>query len=233
MVFRLKLVSDKGWNRSARPSELHSNCAENHFGNKTKFSEKHDFFLSIWDLEPKKFSHLTFFFLHFWQNCVLRLQSTNMIILPEVFSIFSQTSSFDNKIVILIANNFRRSCEKCTLPAQTTIIWKIGFPMKGLTVFFYHFGSLSKKCVGLSAEKFWYGIQNCNLLVRRIILDGKTLFLKRINVFIIWDLDLKIIWLLQTFCCTVDKTATSVARTLFWTFVRKFLIFQFNFDNLD
>ena len=40
MLFRLKLMSDNGWKHSARPSDLHSNCAENHSGNKTKFSEK-------------------------------------------------------------------------------------------------------------------------------------------------------------------------------------------------
>ena len=92
-------------------------------------------FLSFWDLERKKILLLTFFFLQFLQNCVLRLQSTNILILPEVFSIFPQTSRFDNKIVILIANNFQRSCQNCTLPAQMTFIWKIGIPMKCLRVF--------------------------------------------------------------------------------------------------
>ena len=116
-----------------------------------------------------------------WRSfyCVLRLQSTNLITFSRSFFYFSQSSSFENEIVILIANKFQRSCQKRTWPAQTTIIWKIGFPMKFLTVFFYQFGSLSKNCVGLLTEKFRYSCQNCILLVRRIILDEETFFFKK------------------------------------------------------
>ena len=77
-------------------------------------------------------------------------------------------------------------------------LMKTGFPLKSVIVF-YHLETLRKNCAGFLAEKFRYGIQNCILLVRRIILDGKTLFLKKNNVFIIWDLDRRIIWRLQTF----------------------------------
>ena len=192
-------MSDKGWNRSARPSELHSNCAENHFGNKTKFSEKQDFFLSFWDLEPKKFSHLTFFFLHFWQNCVLRLQSTNMKILPEVFSIFSQTSSFDNEIVILIANNFQRSCEKRTWPAQTTIIWKIEFPMKCLTAFFNQFRSLRKNVSDFWQRGFGTAVRTAFYLFGGSFWMKRHFSLKKMIVSISLDSERKIVWLLLTF----------------------------------
>ena len=37
MVYRLKLVSDNVWNRSARPSDLPSKCAESFSENKKKF----------------------------------------------------------------------------------------------------------------------------------------------------------------------------------------------------
>ena len=75
-VFRLKLVSENGWNRSARPLDLHSNCAENHFGNKTKFSEKHDFFIVSGFRAQEKLTSDVLFFCLFDKTavCVSRAQ---------------------------------------------------------------------------------------------------------------------------------------------------------------
>ena len=87
--------------------------------------------------------------------------------------------------------------------------------------FFYQFGSLSKKCVGLLAEKFSYSCQNCILLVRRIVLDEETFFLEKGIFLSVWTQSGKYFDCCWSFSCTVDKT---VAKALLWLPVRTILI---------
>ena len=160
-------------------------------------SRKNMTFLSFWDLERKKILLLTFFFLHFLQNCVLRLQSTNLINFSRSFFYFSQTSSFENKIVILIANNFQRSCQKCTLPAQTTIIWKIEFPMKCLTASLSIWVFRQKICRTFDGE-FSVQLSELHFTCTEDHFGWKDIFLRKRSVSISLDSERKIVWLLLT-----------------------------------
>ena len=67
---------------------------------KTKqISRRNMTFLTFYDLERKNIWLLTTFLLHFWQNCVLRLQGTIWQFLFDQFSISSSISRFEKKII--------------------------------------------------------------------------------------------------------------------------------------
>ena len=129
----LKLVSDNGWSRSARPSDLHSNCAENHFGNKTRFSEKHDFF-NFFGFWPQKFLTSDDIFAALLTKLRFASPEHNLIFFFDQFSICSSISRFEKKINFF-TQNYRRSCQKCNLRVQMTIWWKTGFPLRSVIVF--------------------------------------------------------------------------------------------------
>ena len=132
-VFRQKNVLENGWNRPARPSDLHSNRAEKRFENNTNFLEEHDIFKWFWDLERKNFRLLTNFFLHCCQNCVLRLLSTNLIMFFRSILNFFIVFEIWKNLFSFVMQNFRRSRQKCFLRVQMTIWWKIGFPLESVT----------------------------------------------------------------------------------------------------
>ena len=175
MLYRLKLASDNGWKRSERPSYLHSKCAENHFGNKTKFSKK------------------TFCILF---GFIAQKNSTSDVCFSALFTklrFASPEHKFDNFFpnFFLFFTNFQLLEWNCQtnsqqIPAQLSKAHLTGtddhymenwISDEMFNSFFYQFGSLSKKCVGLLTENFRYSCQNCILLVRRIILDEETFFL--------------------------------------------------------
>ena len=96
LVFRQKNASENGWNISARPSDLHSKCAERHLENKTNFRGEHVFSIN-WGFIAEKTNE-------FWRPAFLtklRFASPehNLLFLFEyIFLIFSSLSGFENKV---------------------------------------------------------------------------------------------------------------------------------------
>ena len=79
-----------------------------------------------------------------------------------------------------------------------TIWWKTVFPLKSVTVS-SSLRVFKQKLCGIFGGKCPVRHSELHFNCTESILDGKTLFLKKLNVFIFWDLERKILWLLQTF----------------------------------
>ena len=172
-------------------------------------------------------------FLHGWQNCVLRLQSTNLIMFFRsvlnffiIFEIWINLFSF-------VMQNFRRSRQKCFLRVQMTIWWKIGFPLENVKAVSSLLVAKQKNMSHFRWEEF-ERLSDLHFTCTDDHFEKKRQNSWKKNVFISLDWERKIFfdccWL---FFCIVDKTELSIARALFWAFFRTFLIFLINFDNLD
>ena len=142
---------------------------------------------------------MTNFFLHCWQNCVLRLQSTNLIIFFRsilnffiIFEIWINLFSF-------VMQNFRRSRQKCFLRVQMTIWWKIGFPFENVIAVSSLLVAKQKKYVALSLGRIWTALRSALYLYGWSFWEKKTEFLKK-ECFYQFGLRAEnIFWLLLTF----------------------------------
>ena len=197
-VSRQKNVLENGWNRPARPSDLHSNPAEKRFENNTNFLEEHDIFKWFWDLERKNFRLLTNFFLHCWQNCVLRLQSTNLIMFFRSILNFFIIFEIWKNLFSFVMQNFRRSRQKCFLRVQMTIWWKIGFPLESVTAVSSLLVAKQKNMSHFRCEEF-ERLSDLHFTCTDDHFEKKTEFLKK-ECFYQFGLRAEnIFWLLLTF----------------------------------
>ena len=111
-------------------------CLFHHFG---FFSRKNNWVLPT-------------FFLHFWQNCVLRLQRIICYFCSNIFFNFFITFGIRKFFVTFFTQNFRRICQKYILRVRMTIWWKIGLPLKRVT-FFSSFWVFKQKTCGIFGGK--------------------------------------------------------------------------------
>ena len=94
--------------------------------------------------------------------------------------------------------NYRRSCQKCILRVQMTIWWETGFPQRSVIVFLSLQVSKQKLC-GIFGRKIAVRHSKLHFTCTEDHLGWKDTFREENNVFIIWDLDRRTVWLLQTF----------------------------------
>ena len=126
-----------------------------------------------------------------------------------------------------LAENFRRSCQNCTLRVQVNIWWKIGFRLQSVTVFQKQL-DFTEKSVG-----FWWKsssrLSELLLTVRKIILN-KNDSSKEFSFSYIFGTEGGNFFDQAERCLfTVDKTEFSLSGSQFWDSNPTMSIFLINF----
>ena len=112
----------------ARVLKLHSTSIDKQSEEKPNFRTNMVLHTFLW-LGGEKTWLVTTLFLHCCQDCVFGSWAEFWDLIPTIlkFLIFSAS---EYELFPYLAENFRRSCQKCTLRVRTNIWWKIGFRWK-------------------------------------------------------------------------------------------------------
>ena len=166
-------MSENGWNISARPSDLHSKCAERHLENKTNFRGEHVFFISLGFIAEKTNEFCQPFFCIFDKTafCVSRAQFD--IFVRIFFHFFYHFRDLKN-FFTFSTQIFQRICLKCIYTCTDDHLMKNGIFAEKCNCF-SSLWLLSKTYVGFLEEKVRYGYQNCIVHVQKTIQEGNAL----------------------------------------------------------
>ena len=91
-------------------------------------------------------------FVHYWQDCGFWFWSSILRFCPTIPN-FLINFRISVRTFPHLAQNIRRSRQKCILREQTTIWWKIGFRLESVTVFHKQL-DFTQKIVGLLVKEF-------------------------------------------------------------------------------